>query len=385
MALQGTLDTFALPDVLRLLASTKKTGRLRVSGGRGTGSVWVDAGTVVSTEATGTTTAERPVDVIFELLRYRDGSFTFESDKAAPYPDVSSDVEPLLIEAEQLLSEWRSIESVVPSLDHWVSLVAELPRPDVVVDAERWRAIVAVGSGASVRRVGDALGLGEVPVSRQVKDLVELGLVTVGTAPAGQRTPDPFPTSGGESFSSSAQAPAATPAPAPAPAASSRFGSSFDIDGFGTGGGFEVDQPHIAGPEPAPEPARRGFEGFDSFDSYESFEPAPPLAAVEPAPAPAATADDEQAAIAPVSPLVTRRTLGRPIAPPTSADAGDDDASEVARQLASLSPKAARAVAAAARASTDEEREAALAEVSAETEEPINRGLLLKFLSSVRS
>ena len=32
VALQGTLDTFALPDVLRLLASTKKTGRLVIAG-----------------------------------------------------------------------------------------------------------------------------------------------------------------------------------------------------------------------------------------------------------------------------------------------------------------------------------------------------------------
>jgi hypothetical protein len=61
------------------------------------------------------------------------------------------------------------------------------------------------------------------------------------------------------------------------------------------------------------------------------------------------------------------------------------EADEVARQLASLSPKAARAVAAAARAETDEEREAALAEVTGDDDEPINRGLLLKFLSSVRS
>jgi hypothetical protein len=57
----------------------------------------------------------------------------------------------------------------------------------------------------------------------------------------------------------------------------------------------------------------------------------------------------------------------------------------VARQLANLSPKAARAVAAAARATTAEEREAALAEVTSEGDEPINRGLLLKFLSSVQA
>ena len=58
------------------------------------------------------------------------------------------------------------------------------------------------------------------------------------------------------------------------------------------------------------------------------------------------------------------------------------DAAEIARQLANLSPKAAKAVAAAAKATTSEEREAALAEVD-ETEDPINRGLLLKFLGSV--
>ncbi len=58
------------------------------------------------------------------------------------------------------------------------------------------------------------------------------------------------------------------------------------------------------------------------------------------------------------------------------------DAAEIARQLANLSPKAAKAVAAAAKATTQEEREAALAEVD-DDEEPINRGLLLKFLGSV--
>ena len=35
MALQGTIETFALPEVLRLLGSGAKTGRLRLSGDRG--------------------------------------------------------------------------------------------------------------------------------------------------------------------------------------------------------------------------------------------------------------------------------------------------------------------------------------------------------------
>lgn len=57
---------------------------------------------------------------------------------------------------------------------------------------------------------------------------------------------------------------------------------------------------------------------------------------------------------------------------------------ELSRQLATLSPRAADAVRAAAEAETDEEREAALDGVD-EGDETLNRGLLLKFLSSVKS
>ena len=61
-----------------------------------------------------------------------------------------------------------------------------------------------------------------------------------------------------------------------------------------------------------------------------------------------------------------------------------DEASEMARQLASLSPAAARAVADAARATTPEEREAALAQAEAE-DASVDRSLLLRFLGSFDS
>jgi hypothetical protein len=64
---------------------------------------------------------------------------------------------------------------------------------------------------------------------------------------------------------------------------------------------------------------------------------------------------------------------------------GDPDADEIARQLANLSPRAAQAVRAAAEATTDEARAAALASADDDEDAPLNRGLLLKFLSSVRS
>ena len=69
--------------------------------------------------------------------------------------------------------------------------------------------------------------------------------------------------------------------------------------------------------------------------------------------------------------------------PAAAADLDQAEADEVARQLAMLSPRAAQAVAAAA-ADTDAERGAALDAVD-DGDEPVDRGLLLKFLSSVKS
>ena len=266
VALQGTLDTFALPDVLRLLASTKKVGRLRVIGDAGSGSLWVDGGAVVGSELlVRGADADSLIEVLFNLLRFVDGSFTFEAGSTPHANGDERDVESVIVEAERMLGEWRALELVVPSLDAWLSLAQELKGCDAVVDGARWRIIVTIGSGATVGEVGRRVGLGELAVMRAVKEVIELGLVEVS---------------------------------ADVPAAESAYAEP------------AVDVPVFTNDTPL------------------------------------------------------------------------DDPSEIARQLANLSPRAARAVAAAAKATTEEEREAALATIEAE-DETINRGLLLKFLGAI--
>ena len=78
MALQGTLETFALPDVLRLLASTKKTGAYRLDGDRGTGRLWLEDGQVIGGEFEGSATTDAN-EVAFELLRFSDGDAMVEA------------------------------------------------------------------------------------------------------------------------------------------------------------------------------------------------------------------------------------------------------------------------------------------------------------------
>lgn len=326
MALQGTIETFALPDVMRLLASTKKTGCLRLNGSRGSGSVWVESGAIVASDASGATHATSPVEVFFELLRFHDGDFVFDADVVAEEKGTPVEVEPTLEEAERMLEEWRAIEAVVPSLSAWVELRSELPSDEITIDRDRWRTLVAIGAGTTVGALGERLQLGELAISREVKALVDAQLVTVGDAPAG--------------------APTATAFEAPEPV----FETVAPVDTHEL-----VEETLVE--EPAPlEVASNGSNGAGLYEPELAVEEStlPPPPETEPA------------------------AVGAPFEPDPS------DAAEIARQLANLSPKAAKAVAAAAKATTLEEREAALAEVDDE-EDPINRELLIKFLGSVNS
>jgi len=182
VALSGTLETFSLPDVLRLLSSTKKTGLLALDGDRGTGRVWVDGGEIAAAEADRAVVDD--VDaVLFELLRFADAAFEFDAGAEAPDTDVRRDVDEALEVAGARLEEWREIEAVVPSLDVAVRMVSEVDA-EVTLGPDVWRVLACVGTGARGHDVARHLEQGEFEVCRSLRDLVEGGLVEVTEVPA---------------------------------------------------------------------------------------------------------------------------------------------------------------------------------------------------------
>ncbi len=181
MALSGTLETFSLPDVLRLLSSTKKTGLLALDGDRGRGRIWVRDGAIVGADA------DRAVEdavegVAFELLRFVDARFEFDSGAELDADREPRPVDDVLAEAESRLAEWREIEAVVPSLDVWARMVTEVDGDRTVAPAQ-WRVLAQVGTGTDGHTLAERLGQGEYDVCRQLRDLIEIGLVELDEAP----------------------------------------------------------------------------------------------------------------------------------------------------------------------------------------------------------
>lgn len=366
MALQGTLETFSVPEVLRLLSSTKKTGLLALDGDRGVGNVWLSDGSIVAARSDHEPRGE--VDaVLFDLLRYETGAFLFEPGAEPVEAGAPVKVESALGRAETMLTEWRELEKIVPSMGIGVRLVRELSGESVTVTAELWRSLAAIGGGTTVAGLGERLELGELDTCRRVRDLVDATLVEI--------TED---------------APEHTVAPAPAPAACSDPVLAPDP----APEAVEVDEPVFANHDLSYDEVASLSDNLANFvakgdqvDDDDGFEPWADAPVV---------VDDHDDVLDPVEsyefadvPPPGPAPVVEPTPEPVQAEG---DADDFLAQLTNLSPKAAAAIEATAEeaagrvpAEPTTVDAAPTEDAAPEGDEEINRNLLLKFLSSTKN
>ena len=338
MALQGTLDTFALPDVLRLLAATKKTGRLRITGGRGTGQRVGQRrrgrghrGHPRPPRQRRRRRALRAAPLRGRRLHLRRRGHPRRTGPADGRRDPPG---PLRGAAGRVARDRgrRAVDGCVGDPAHARCRSRRSPSTRTA-GPRSWRSAPARPSGASAT----SSAWPSCPISRAVKELAEVGLVDIAAAPPAGALPlsngtpaDRSPARSRPKAEGQALPEPATPTVPPPPA-------------------------RAAGPA-APRPPRcpgraRGVR------------------AARPARHGAASVLRQTGSTA-VDDSRPTSTTGRPppAAWPTATSVTEDDEQELAKQLATLSPRAANAIRAAAEATTDEERDAALDEVDGEDE-----------------
>ena len=170
MSLKGSLQTVALPEVLRFLSGTGKSGEFHVSGTNGDGRLWFTDGRVSGFQAA---RAAEPHEAIFQMLRISDGDFDFTADR--PRPDDAHavdavDLDSTIEAAEHRMAEWMRIVEVVPSLSHGLNLRAEAPEGRIELEPGQWMTIVTVARGGTVGQVIDERGMQEFDGSQQGRE-----------------------------------------------------------------------------------------------------------------------------------------------------------------------------------------------------------------------
>lgn len=234
--LEGSLHDFSLPDVLRLLAFTSKTGRLVLRDGDRQGRIDLLDGRVrdasadaarlplgrrvlgaglasadeldaalaglevlptdlqlarrlaqsadLDTSALADLVREQTIDATFDLLRWGVGSFRFDGSVETRGPsalDLALGVDELLDETSRRLDAWPSLAERTGPLGG----VVAIRRPgrehaEVALPPDGWTLLSLVDGRRTLADLVDLCGQGEYRTRRAIGALVDEGVISVG-------------------------------------------------------------------------------------------------------------------------------------------------------------------------------------------------------------
>jgi hypothetical protein len=218
--LNGSLDTVALPDVLRLIASSAKSGLLRVEDASPSGRIFIVDGRVAfattrneddpiddllhmeyradyvgssedrrivdlsdllenNPEAFNRFLEQMVVEVMSRLVRVNEGRFRFDVDirsrREIPH---SFDVEDMISQASARSTAWTQIFEVVPSASAPFRMAPRLSEAEEVALARRdWALLAATGSSTSIDEIAQKLKIFEFAAAKKVAELTQRGLI----------------------------------------------------------------------------------------------------------------------------------------------------------------------------------------------------------------
>jgi hypothetical protein len=126
--------------------------------------------------------------VVFELMSWREGFFSFEelSQEDLPAaPEFHVSTESLLMEGARRIDEWSRIADKIPSLTVVPTLapVDEAHPSQIDLLPEEWAVLTMIDGKRDLRAIATVLGRAEFDIAKVVYGLVTTGVVEMRTAP----------------------------------------------------------------------------------------------------------------------------------------------------------------------------------------------------------
>lgn len=181
--LSGSLEPFALIDVLHLVSASKVSGRLQVTRPGLTGVFLLRSGNVVGVAPEGAEPADESgsIGLALELLDATGGEFMLQPGASGTGP-IHLEVDELLERVAKRRTEWDEVARALGSLDATLRLAAEAGSETVTVSAGEWRLLALLATDARsarevAREVARSRGGDDLEIAGTLASLTQRGLL----------------------------------------------------------------------------------------------------------------------------------------------------------------------------------------------------------------
>ena len=170
---RGNLAQISLLDILRMLSSSRRSGRLDIHNAGKSGELFLVNGEIVHA-VTGTQLGESGV---YSLMSWLEGDFGFTPGIAPPERSIGTTTEQLLLEAARQAEQWEDIKDILSSTDAVFNISPSGSTNTVSLKPIEWQVLAQVNGERSVIEIGEILELNEFDVARIIYSLTTAGLL----------------------------------------------------------------------------------------------------------------------------------------------------------------------------------------------------------------
>lgn len=171
--LRGNLAQLPLLDILKMLSSGNRSGRLDIHQGSNSGEIYLQYGRLIHA-VTGVQIGEKGV---YTLLGWLEGDFSFTPDIEAPEQSIHLSTEQVLLEAVRQAEQWEDIKEVISSTDAVYNISPSGSANTVSLKPIEWQVLAQINGQRSIVEIAELLELHEFEVAKIVFSLTTAGLL----------------------------------------------------------------------------------------------------------------------------------------------------------------------------------------------------------------
>ncbi len=172
--LEGKIERQGLVDIIQLLATSRKSGVLRVTGDV-TGDIYFSDGEIINAKVNGVSGEE----AFYEIFILVKGKFSFVEKEPDVERKILKTLTDLLLEASAKLQEWEKVKHYIPYDDASLALVPMAPEEEETLNlsAEEWKVLSQIDGRRSIKDIAKLMNLPKTKVQILVAELNKKGMV----------------------------------------------------------------------------------------------------------------------------------------------------------------------------------------------------------------
>ncbi len=174
---RGNLAQLSLLDILKMLSTGNRSGRLDVHQGTKNGEIYLQRGALVHA-VSGSQMGEK---VVYTLMGWMEGDFSFTPDVEASEQSIDVTTEQILLEAARQADQWGDIKEVLSSTDAVFSISPSGSTNTVSLKPIEWQVLAQINGQRSVIEIAELLKLHEFEVAKIIYSLTIAGLLHEAT------------------------------------------------------------------------------------------------------------------------------------------------------------------------------------------------------------